>query len=436
MKSFITPAIAGRWRVPAAVLVVLAAVACAVAAAQNGKQASEHPNPASESANPASESANRASESASLAAGKRKQASDTPNQLSEGAKHDPSEAATPAAQDAGELPEESVLVAAESPRKGTLDETLTAYGVLQPPPGGALAVSMPYAGQLLRLRVTAGERVSQGTPLFDYGTDPSVTLAWQKAVSALSLATQERAHAASLAAQKLATQSQLDQAETAVLDARAQVETAQQLGGDKPSQTVVAPFTGVVASITATNGDRVQANAPILQLAQKGGLVAVLAVQPEQAGRIAADMPVRLLALSQPTRPAEGRVLSIGGQLDPKSQLLSVVVALHTGAPMRPLPGEHVRGQIALGGVSGWIVPRQAVLTDESGPYLFQIAAGRAVHLRVSILGESGDRMAVDGPIDPRRPLVVAGNYELADGTAVREETAAAPQETAGGVSR
>ena len=331
----------------------------------------------------------------------------------------------------------TVLVATAVVQKGTLDETVTAYGLLQAAPGASLNLSMPYAGQVLRLGVTPGQRVRKGQPLFDYGSDPGVRLTYQKAVSTLSLAKQEKAHIATLAAQKLATQSQLDQAETAVRDAQADVEEQQRLGGVDASQTIEAPFAGVVASVPAANGDHLQANATIMQLGEDGRLDAVLGVEPETASQLAPEMPVRLIALSHPAEPVDAKILSVGGQLDPKTQLIDVVVAPAADAAIALLPGEHVSGQIAVGQLSGWIVPRESVLTDENGPYLFQVADGKAVRIALSIVGGAGDRMAVNGPLDPRRKLVVQGNYELSDGMAVREEAGAGAQHAAlGGIVR
>jgi membrane fusion protein, multidrug efflux system len=334
-------------------------------------------------------------------------------------------AATARAHD--EAPQPSVLVQTAAVQKGALEETITAYGLIQAAPGTVLDLSLPYSGQVLQLRVSIGQKVRKGDPLFEYGTDPGVSLAYRKAVSALNLAKQEKAHVASLAAQKLATQSQLDQAETAVRDAEGEVAEQQRLGGDEPSRTVDAPFAGVVASVAVSNGDHIQANAAILQLSQAGGLEGIVGVEPENASRVAPEMPVRVSAPSHPGRPVAAKVRTVGGQLDPKTQLIDVVIALPTDGGMAALPGEHVYAEIPVAELKGWIVPRAAVLTDRNGPYLFQVADGKADRVNVAIIGESGDRLAVDGPLDPGRKLVTSGNYELSNGMLIREAASAGP---------
>ena len=314
----------------------------------------------------------------------------------------------------------SVLVTTQPVHQGKLDQTLTAYGLVQAAPGAALNLSLPRAGEVQHLRVAAGATVDQGDALFDYGTDPAVMLAYEQAQSALTLAQQERAHTAKLVAQKLATQSQLDQADRAVRDGEAKLDEQRRLGGGRSSQTVTAPFAGVVTSLAVANGDHVQANATILQLAQSDRLTAVLGIEPEDAARVAPGLKVRVAALAHPDQAITTAIQSIGGVLDPHTQLIDVMAPVPPGPP-RLLAGEHVAGEIALGEIAGWIVPRQAVLGDKDGNYVFQVADGKVARVGVAILGQEGEQTVIKGPLDPNRQLVVSGNYQLADGMAVRE---------------
>ena len=330
---------------------------------------------------------------------------------------------------------ESVLVATAPVQQGTLDETLIAYGMVQAAPDAALMISVPYAGAVLRLRVLAGQRVRKGDPLFDYGTDPAVSLAYQQAVSALTLARSERAHTENLFAQKLATQSQLDQANKAALDAQAAIDELRRLGSADASVTVTAPFAGVVASVSAANGDHVQANAAILQLAESARLEAVLGVAPEDSAALAAGMAVALSPLAHPGPPLDAKISAVGGAIDAKTQLIDIVVPVAADPGSRLLPGEQVSAAIAVGRLSGWIVPRQAVLTDRNGAYVFQVNDGKAARVMVTILGQSGDQMAVGGAIDASRKLVVSGNYELSDGMHVQEQASPPAEHASGGAA-
>jgi hypothetical protein len=84
--------------------------------------------------------------------------------------------------------------------------------------------------------------------------------------------------------------------------------------------------------------------------------------------------------------------------------------------------GTRVEAAITLGRHEAWSVPRQAVLSDDAGSYLFQAANGHARRVAVQVLGESAQAYGVDGQLDPKLPVVVLGNYELRDGMRVREE--------------
>ncbi len=322
-------------------------------------------------------------------------------------------------------PPPSVLVRAEPLRQGSLELTVAAYGSIQAATGTTLDISMPRAGQVLRLRVVPGERVKAGGPLFDYGPEPVEILAYQQALSTLTLARQELAHAQSLFAQRLATQSQLEQARKAVSDAEAQLAVQRQLGGGQP-QRVTAPFLGIVAAITATNGAHVQANATILQLAEAGRLEAVLGVAAGEwrtpgPGHARAARHVGGANHAHRHRDRLGR--SAARPQDPVREYLRAAAA--ADPPGTLFAGQHVSGEIVAGNISGWVVPREAVLKDANGPYAFQMTAGKARRVAVRIVGEAGDKTVIAGPLDPANKLVITGNYELSDGMAVREEEVA-----------
>jgi membrane fusion protein, multidrug efflux system len=84
------------------------------------------------------------------------------------------------------------------------------------------------------------------------------------------------------------------------------------------------------------------------------------------------------------------------------------------------LQGETFRAHIETGQLQGWLVPRDAVLTDAQGAYVFQVFGGKAIRVPVSLVGTDRATAVVDGPLDPRRLLVTQGNYQLSDGMAVR----------------
>jgi membrane fusion protein, multidrug efflux system len=117
--------------------------------------------------------------------------------------------------------------------------------------------------------------------------------------------------------------------------------------------------------------------------------------------------------------------------LDPVTRLVPVLVDLPEDA--RPaaeqgtrLPGAPVRVLVQVGEMKGWLAPRDAVLTDAKGPYIFQVSGSKATRVDVRVEGTAGDTTVISGPLEPTRPLVVSGNYQLQDGGVVRERQASA----------
>ena len=72
-----------------------------------------------------------------------------------------------------------------------------------------------------------------------------------------------------------------------------------------------------------------------------------------------------------------------------------------------------------MGEITGWIVPHDAVLMDDKGAYLFQVAGTTASRVNVRVAGTAGAATTSwKGMLDPHRPVVVQGNYQLSDNAA------------------
>ncbi len=329
----------------------------------------------------------------------------------------------------------SVLVSTETPHRGSLPRMLAAYGVVQASPeGGSETMSLLRGGQVTAVTTFTGQAVHKGQPLLVVRADPAEVATYRQAVAALALARGDRARAAKMLSQHLATRDQLAQANKAVADAQATLDALKRAGGGAEEQTLSAPFDGIVSNLMVSRGARVAAQAPLLMLTRSARLVAIVGVEPAQRGLVAPGQPARIEPLYGGDSES-GSVVSVGAMLDPRSRLVPVVVdppdhPAPAGAIEDPrnagglLPGSPVQIMIKVGEMQGWLVPRDAVLTDANGPYLFQLSGGKAVRANVKIVGTSAATTVVDGPIDPGRLLVTAGNYQLEDGMAVRTNPA------------
>jgi hypothetical protein len=152
-----------------------------------------------------------------------------------------------------------------------------------------------------------------------------------------------------------------------------------------------------------------------MTLARADALVVTAGVEAAARQRVSPGNPVVLEAVNGGSQ-STGSVVRVDGMINPKSRLVSVILG---GAPGL-LAGETYRAVITVGQFQGWLAPRDAVLSDAKGPYLFQVAGGKANRVDVKIVGSAGGTTVVDGPLDPAQPLIVVGNYQLSAGQAVR----------------
>lgn len=323
--------------------------------------------------------------------------------------------------------EGSVLVTTIMPRNGSLPDIVTAYGTAGPAVDSSMTISLQSQGRVLRFDVTPGEAVKAGQPLLKFGVSESALGSYRQAEIALQTAKVERFRIAQLLKQQFATKDQLTQADKAIADAQTTLDTLKKSGSDQPDLTIKAPFDGVVSTIPVAQGDTIAPGAPMMTLMRVDGLVVRVGIEPAQRFRMKRGDPVMLQPMTSGGAPALGTLIRIDGLLNPKTHLIDADVA----TPTHLLPGAAFEAQITGGQFDGFVVPRDAVLSDAEGAYVFQIGDGKAHRVAVTIVGSTGDQTAVAGAIDPAKPIVLQGNYQLEDGMEVRfsatETSAAGP---------
>ena len=313
----------------------------------------------------------------------------------------------------------TVTVTTVMPHQQTFHDTVEAIGTAMGDPHRARNLSLAYGGQIVSVAVTAGQSVKRGQPLLTISVDPATRQAYQQAQAALSLARGDLARSEKLAAQRLATQSQVAAARKSLADAQAALSAQQAIGGGGASHAVTAPTNGVVTALRVGLGDRVAANAPLLDFTPAHALVAQLGVQPESGTLLHAGMPVELHSVYGSPQDFTGTLRMIGQSIDPQTHLLPAQVELPASAGAQLVAGAAVTAQIDASNFRAWAVPRNAVLHDNQGSYLFQVHDGHAKRVDVTLRNPDGDTVGVQGAIDPQAPIVVLGIYELSDGDAV-----------------
>ena len=308
------------------------------------------------------------------------------------------------------------LVRVEPPHRGSVALTVTAYGAAAPSTQSATSLTLPQAGQVTAVLVTPGQAVRRGQTVLSFAVAPSALSSYRQAQGALTLARAQRLHAAQLLAQQLGTRDQLAAADKAVTDAQVQLTALSREGAGQASVSLRAPFDGLVATVPIAAGDRPAAGAALVTLNRGSGLHVPLGVEPGLRGRERVGQPVRLQPLGGGA-PVQGRVVRVDAVLNPRSRLVVVDVSAPAG---QALSGQVFQGRIAVGVVQGWTVPHAAVRVEAGRAFVFQVAGGRAHRVEVQVAQAGREVDVVQGALDPARPLVGVGAYQLDDGDPVR----------------
>ena len=316
-----------------------------------------------------------------------------------------------------DAPVGTALVTLAPIESASIDETVTAYGVVAGSPGASRTIAAPRGVIIERLLVAPGQTVQAGAPLVVFSNTPASELAARQAEDAVNFALQDLERVQRLFDAHLAASDQLNAARKVLADAQATAAAQHQSGAGSGHQTLTAPFAGTVATVQATLGEHVAADAPLMTLIADGGLVAQLNIEPAKARMVAPGQAVRLASAFDNAQSMLSRVTVVGHLVDPVTRLITVSAPIEgAGLPL----GGSVRGEIAVAHHQGLRAPRAALVYDEAGAHVFVIKAGKAHLAAVTPGAESGDEIEISGDVHAGDSVAVTGAYQLQDGWPVR----------------
>jgi RND family efflux transporter MFP subunit len=316
----------------------------------------------------------------------------------------------------------SVLVETRPVVQQDVSDTLAAFGVLDPEPDRVLSLSLPHAGLINRVWVRLGQRVRSGDKLLEVETAPDARMQYLQAQSAVNYAGREVERQQRLLGEQLATKAQLDAAKKSLKDAQTRLDALRKQGMDSARDTLRSPVDGIVTRLDVSQGERAQAETTALLIASERHLVARLGVEPEDLKVLHPGIPVTLTSVFVPSVAVNSTVKEVHAMVDPKTHLVEVLVPVPEQQAGQLVLGSRVLGKFQLASHPALVVPYSAVLGDASGAYLFGVKGGVARRIDVKTGIETDGGIEVSGPLKAGDQVVVSGNYELADGMAVRAQ--------------
>ena len=189
--------------------------------------------------------------------------------------------------------------------------------------------------------------------------------------------------------------------------------------------TITAPFTGVVTRKATEVGEWVGTGDALVDLLDLGMLDAWLNVPESLLAPLQSAGGVAQIRVRATGRVYEGRVSAVVPRADELARLFPVRVRIKNkdGALK---PGMSIVGLAPTGQQREMLtVPKDAVLTRDTGTFVYFNAGGVSAPATVRVLFAVGDRLVVDAPsLTPGAEVVVEGNERLFPGLPLRIEPA------------
>ncbi len=331
--------------------------------------------------------------------------------------------AMPAGEGTEEEVEGTATVTTATPTSGSLSPLALAYGVVASSPQHTFVIAVMRDGVFKAVNVRDGDVVRAGQPIVTVTTAPANNAAYAQAKSAVDFATQDLARVERLFANKLATNDQISTARKALADAQVNLEQQRSIGAGETEAVLRAPFDGVITSLMAVPGDKVQANTTIATVSSRSDVVVELNLEPEDASKLAPGAAVRLSVPFQGAMEFMAKLTSIGASVDPMTHLVKAIADIPAASGARLSLGTTLMAHITLPPLQGILIPRTALLEDAKGPYVFTVLEDEAKRQDIKILVETDDMALIDG-LDPAlgSDVVISNNSELDDDTPVKIE--------------
>ena len=331
---------------------------------------------------------------------------------------------------AGQIPTVSVVI----PGRTDVGRTITASGPLAARRDQPIGIA-GQGGRVIRVLVDAGSWVRAGQVLAvvdrSVQTQQAAQLAAQidaaRAQAALAQADYERA--VSLQGRGFVSKAEIDSKRASRDAANAQVRVAQaQLGATRAQigqLNVVAPTAGLILSRSVELGQIVSPGSAALFHLAEGGM---MEMQAQLSQKDLMSVHVGMAATITPvgsSRSLQGSVWQVAPVIDPQSRLGLVRIAVAYDPSIRP--GGYAEARIGAGQISAPQLPQSAVLSDDSGNYVYVVNAKNVIERRDITLGLVNDKgVSIASGLSGNERVVLSAGPFLNPGQTVKPTSVAA----------
>jgi membrane fusion protein (multidrug efflux system) len=315
----------------------------------------------------------------------------------------------------GDPPKEAEAVPVEVAKASRRAVAASYTGTAALEPRAEAQVVAKTSGVALNVLVEEGQSVRAGQPLVRLDPDRSRLTVAQAEAQMRKLEGNYR-RSQQLVQQQMVSASDVDQIKYDLDNARAQHRMATL---ELSYATVTAPISGVIASRSIKTGNFVQINTPIFRIVDDSRLEATLNVPEREIATLKAGQPVTMAVDALPGRTFSGAVDRIAPVVDAGSGTFRVIAAFDGGELLQP----GMFGRIRIDydqRADALVVPRAALLDDQSEPAVYVVREGKAVRVPVELGYSEGEWTEIRKGLQQGDPVITAGKVALRDGSAVQ----------------
>ena len=341
-----------------------------------------------------------------------------------------SQAKQAAAASAGQVPTVSVIV----PGRSAVGRTISASGPLAARRDQPVGIA-GAGGRVVRVTVDAGSWVQAGQVLAvvdrSVQAQQAAQLAAQveaaRANAALAQSNYERALA--LQDRGFVSKAEIDSKKATRDAAFAQVRVAQaQLGATRAQigqLNVIAPTSGLVLSRNVEVGQIVSpGSGALFHLAEGGQMEMRAQLSQQDLAYIHTGMPAEVTPVGA-TASVSGQVWQVAPMIDPQSRLGEVRISIPYSTAIRP--GGFAEARITAGSTTAPLLPQSAVLSDDSGNYVYIVNSKNEIERRNIKIGTVNDTgVTIDSGLSGSEAVVQSAGPFLSPGQKVKPRREAA----------
>jgi Cu(I)/Ag(I) efflux system membrane fusion protein len=198
-------------------------------------------------------------------------------------------------------------------------------------------------------------------------------------------------------------------------------------GKPDPVATIRSPVAGYVVALNVVQGDRVDPDRELFEVADLSRVWAIADVYERELGRVKSGLAAALTLDAYPGKSFDGRIEYVYPRLEAETRTLPVRVAF-PNAQGELKPGLFGTVEIRLPSKTGVTAPSEAVIDTGDRRYVFVETSPGHFDPRVVVTGErSGDRIEILNGVAEGERVASSGNFFIDSESRLKASIAQAP---------